>query len=252
MGIQDIIGRVPMFGGSAADDTINGDWKIICNNEILSDGVAVAFFYTDNEIMTTFTGEYKETINRGLITKVKGERTLVSIDGISALKKYAHWIHVSPNSLIGSNLLISSITKPLGIKDPLGNLTVIRHPIFGNDMGTKTTSDDTITLGNKIVEGTAIIQCEATPNELIHATGTTMRNLKRKIYTEPAAYILIHSGGRKLGIGNRIEEVHKQIIKETKNVPFIMPFTFGEYGYNEHSANICGGLMLSFTVFGKN
>lgn len=252
MGIQDIIGRVPMFGGSAADDTISGEWKIICNNEILSDGVAVAFFYTDNEIMTTFTGEYKETINRGLITKVKGERTLVSIDGISALKKYAHWVHVSPSSLIGFNLLISSITKPLGIKDPLGNLTVIRHPIFGNDMGTKTTSDDTITLGNKIVEGTAIIQCEATPNELIHATGTTMRNLKRKIYTEPAAYILIHSGGRKLGIGNRIEEVHKQIIRETKNVPFIMPFTFGEYGYNEHSANICGGLMLSFTVFGKN
>jgi len=252
MGIQDIIGRVPMFGGSAADDTISGNWKIICNNTILSDGVAVAFFYTDNEIATAFTGAYKETNNCGLITKVKNQRTLVSIDGISALKKYAHWVHVSPSTLIGFNLLASSIVKPLGIKDPLGNLTVIRHPIFGNDMGTKTTADDTITLGNKVVEGTAIIQCEITTDELIHSTGNTIRNLKKKTYTQPAAYILIHSGGRKLGIGKRIEEVHKQIIKETKNVPFIMPFTFGEYGYNEHSANICGGLMLSFTVFGKN
>ena len=27
---------------------------------------------------------------------------------------------------------------------------------------------------------------------------------------------------------------------------------FGEYGYDEHSANMCGGLMLSFTAFGKN
>ena len=34
-------------------------------------------------------------------------------------------------------------------------------------------------------------------------------------------------------------------------VPFICIFTFGEYGYREHSANTCGGLMLSFTGFGK-
>ncbi len=252
MGIQDVIGRVPVFGGSAADDDVSGNWKIICNDKIISDGVAVAFFYTDNEIATSFTGQYKETNNIGLITGVKDSRTLVSIDGISALKKYAHWIGASPNDLKGKNLLNASITKPLGIKDPLGNLTVIRHPMFGNDMGTKTTSDDTITLGNKVVEGTAIIQLEATQQELIQATGNAIKELKRKIYAEPAAYVLIHCGGRKIGIGEKIDEVHKQLLKETKGVPFITTFTFGEYGYDEHSANICGGLMLSFTAFGKN
>ncbi len=35
MGIQDIIGRVPMFGGSAADDTVEGNWKIYCNDKII-------------------------------------------------------------------------------------------------------------------------------------------------------------------------------------------------------------------------
>ena len=53
-------------------------------------------------------------------------------------------------------------------------------------------------------------------------------------------------------IGDRIEEVYKQIVKETKDVPFIVPFTFGEYGYDEHSSNICGGLMLSFTAIGED
>ena len=252
MGIQDVIGRVPMFGGSAADDTVEGKWKIICNDKVFSDGVAVAFFYTDNEIVTSFTGAYKETGNMGLITEVKDNRTLVSIDGVSALKKYGHWINVSPNALKEENLLVASITKPLGVKDPLGNLTVIRHPMFGNDMGTKTTADDTITLGNKVVEGTAIIQLEASVDDLINATGSTMKDLKKQIYTDPAAYILIHCGGRRLGIGNRIDEVHKQLVKEARGVPFITVFTFGEYGYDEHSANICGGLMLSFTAFGKN
>lgn len=252
MGIQDVIGRVPMFGGSAADDTVEGNWKIICNDKVFSDGVAVAFFYTDNEIITSYTGAYKETNNIGLISEVKDNRILVSIDEVSALKKYAGWIGATPASLTGQSLLVASILKPLGIKDPLGNSIVVRHPMFGNDNGTKTILDDTITLGNKVVPGTAIIQLEATQDELVNSTGDTLRNLRKRMYTEPAAYVLIHCGGRKLGIANRLDEVHKQLLKESKGVPFITCFTFGEYGYDEHSANMCGGLMLSFTAFGKN
>jgi hypothetical protein len=67
----------------------------------------------------------------------------------------------------------------------------------------------------------------------------------------PAAYFLVHCGGRKMGIGDRIEEVHKELVKASKGVPFITIFTFGEYGYNEHTRNTCGGLMLSFTGFEK-
>ena len=252
MGIQDVIGRVPVFGGSAADDNVEGNWKIICNDKVIDDGVAVAFIYTDNEILTSFTGAYRETGNMGLVTGVKDNRILVTIDGISALKKYAHWINSSPSSLIGKDLLMTSVTKPLGVKDPLGSLTVIRHPMFGDDMGTKSTADDTIRLGNKIVEGTAIIQLEATTDELVNSTGDTLRDLRKKMYSEPAAYVLIHCGGRKLEIGDRIDEVHKQLVRESKGVPFITAFTFGEYGYEEHSSNICGGLMLSFTAIGKN
>lgn len=251
MGIQDVIGRVPMFGGSAADDEVKNNWKIICNDKVFNDGIAVAFFYTDNEINTKYTGAYNETKNIGLITEVENERTLVSIDGVSALKKYSHWIGEAPSNLKGKNLLFASITKPLGIKDPLGNLTIVRHPMFGNDMGTRTITDDTITLGNKVVPGTAIIQLETTIDKLIESTGETLKELRKKMYNEPAAYILIHCGGRKWGINNRLEEVYQQLLKESKGIPFITCFTFGQYGYDEHSANICGGLMLSFTAFGK-
>ena len=251
MGIQDVIGRVPMFGGSAADDTVEGNWKIFCNDQVFSDGVAVAFFYTDNDIVTSYTGAYRDTENYGLITEVKNDRTLVKIDGVSALKKYADWIGKKPSELKGQNLLSASITKPLGVKDPLGNLTVVRHPMFGDDMGTKTTTDDVINLGNKVVEKTAIVQLEATVDELIKSTKTTLKDVKSQLSTEPAGYFLVHCGGRKLGIGDRIDEVYKNLVEEARGVPFITVFTFGEYGYDEHSANICGGLMLSFTAFGE-
>lgn len=252
MGIQDVIGRVPMFGGSAADDDESGKWQIICNDKVFNDGVAVAFFYTDNEIITAYDGCYRETRNVGIITEVKNNRTLATIDGISALKKYANWTNSSLSDLKGKNLLKTSVTKPLGVKDPLGNLTVVRHPMFGIDQGTRTMTDDEIELGNKVVEGTAVIQLEATIDELIDATGHTLKKLRKNLYKEPSAYILIHCGGRRLAIDDRIEEVHKQLLKEAKGVPFITAFTFGEYGYDEHSANICGGLMLSFTAFSKD
>ena len=151
----------------------------------------------------------------------------------------------------GQNLLAASITKPLGVKDPLGNLTVVRHPMFGDDNGTKTPNDDTINLGNKVVEKTAIIQLEATVDELIDSTKATLKDLKSQLSCDPAGYVLVHCGGRKLGIGNRINEVYDNLVEEAHGVPFITIFTFGEYGYDEHSCNSCGGLMLSFTGFGK-
>ena len=48
-----------------------------------------------------------------------------------------------------------------------------------------------------------------------------------------------------------MNEVYEQLKKEAGDVPFLVVFTFGEYGYEEHSSNICGGLMLSFTAIGK-
>lgn len=240
-GIQDIIGDVPFFGGSAADNAIQGDWSIFDNTKIFSDGVAVAFFYTDKLVETVYTGAYDETENVGIVTKVEGDRTLVEIDHEPALKKYASWIGVDADELKGGNLLTASITKPLGVKDALGDLIAIRHPMAGND-------DYSMNLGNKVVENTAVIQMNTTVDGLIESTANTLNDVKQKLES-PGAYFLVHCGGRKVGIGDRIEEVYEKIKEEANGVPFITIFTFGEYGYNNHTRNTCGGLMLSFTGF---
>lgn len=250
-GIQDIIGRVPCFGGSAADNTVEGKWSLFFNNEVFDDGVVVAFFYTNKDINTIYTGTYRETDKMGIITEVKDKRTLVSIDGVSALKKYAEWIEVSPSELKENNLLVASITKPLGVKSPFGDMTVIRHPMFGDDNHTKTFNDDTMRLGNNLIEKTAVIQMEATVDELIESTGNTLRELKKKC-PNASGYLLVHCGGRRLGIGDRMNEVYEQLQKEAGDVPFLVAFTFGEYGYTtDAQCNTAGGLMLSFTAFEK-
>ena len=132
----------------------------------------------------------------------------------------------------GGNLLAYAIQKPLGVKDPLGDLIAVRHPMNGND-------DGSMNIGNNLAVGTAVIQLEGSVDEIIAAVGKTLKELEAKIGAPIAGLHLVHCGGRRAGIGDRINEV------------FLMEYTFGEYGYEDDGRNTCGGLMLSFTAFGK-
>jgi len=242
-GIQDVIGRVPCFGGSAADNTVEGKWSIFYNDDIFSDGVAVAFFYTPKEITTEYTGAYNETDDVGIITKLNGKRILAEINGKPAVEVYKKWRKLKDEDVTGGNLLVTTIESPLGIKDRLGNLTAIRHPMAGNE-------DGSMNIGANLTEKTAVIRMEATVEELINSTGKTLKELKKKS-PESAGYLLVHCGGRRLGIGERMTEVYDQLKKEAGDTPFLVVFTFGEYGYADDQANTTGGLMLSFTSFEK-
>jgi len=243
-GISDVIGRVPFFGGSAADNSIAGEWKLFANQEVFADGVTVAFFYADKPVSNLFTGAYRETGDTGIITKVANNRTLVEIDGVPALKKYAQWAKVDPDSLKGANLLVHTILSPLGVKDRLGDLTAIRHPMNGND-------DYSMAIGANLAEKTAVIRMEGSVDELVTSGAKTIDDLKAKMKETPAAFHLVHCGGRRAGIADRIDELTAGVKKAAGNVPFIMEFTFGEYGFEDDGNNTTGGLMLSYTGFAE-
>ena len=243
-GIEDVIGRVPFFGGSAADNSVEGKWKVLYGTAAYPNGVSVVFFYTKKKAGFCYTGEYKETAKAGIITKIDGKRHIVEIDGVPALDKYASWLGAKPEDLFGLNLLGASICHPLGEKDRLGDLIAIRHPMVGN-------ADHTINVGSDVAAGTAVIYMDGSPDELIGSTGRTIRIVDARLGEKPGAYLLVHCGGRRGGIGDRIGEAAAEIKAAAGDVPFIGVFTFGEYGFEDWGANTCGGLMLSFAGFQK-
>ena len=246
-GIQDVIGNVPVFGGSAADNTVEGKWSILNDGEAFADGLTIAIFYTKGEMKNLYTGAYHETNNVGVITKVRDERTLVEIDHEPALKKYAEWTGKSVESLMGNNLLTESICAPLGVKDPIGKVTAVRHPMFGND-------DLSMNIGANLAENTAVIELSNTPEGILKANEETINNLNKLMVNEPTSYFLVHCGGRRLGLA--LSSIEDKIYPEVKKVipdkEFLMVFTFGEYGTGDHSSNTVGGLSLSYTAFGGN
>jgi hypothetical protein len=233
---------VPFFGGSAADNSISGEWKLFADEMITGNGAAVAFFYTAGKFANKYTGAYGESKKSGIITKINGKRCLVEIDGVPAIKKYAEWSGKDVEKLKGGNLLVETICNPLGVKDRLGDLVAIRHPMFGND-------DLSMNIGSDLSENTAVIYMEGSVDELVKSNAETLEGLKKEL---PSAkgYFLVHCGGRRAGFGDRIEEAAAEIIKAAGNVPFLCQFTFGEYGFEKDGNNTCGGLMRSFTAFG--
>ena len=245
-GIEDVIGRVPMFGGSAADNTVEGKWSIICNEDVFSDGCAVAFFYTDSYMKNLYTGEYNETGKYGVITEVKGDRTLVSIDGVPAVKKYCEWTGKKEEDVMGGKLLAETIFNPLGVKDPIGSVTAIRHPMAAND-------DLSMNIGAKLAVGTSVMLMEGTADSLVNANPNAIKKLDSIMTEEAQSYFLVHCGGRRLGLElqGAEERIYPAVKEYTKDKPFLMVFTFGEYGSSDHSANTVGGLSLSYTGFGK-
>lgn len=244
-GANRVVGRVPNFGGSAADNTIEGNWSLYLDDNVTGEGVAIALIYTRAGFKNEFTGAYRETADMGIITKVEGTRCLQEIDGVPAVKKYAKWRKMNTADLMGGKLLVETILSPLGVKDRLGDLTAIRHPMFAND-------DYSMNIGANLSVGTTVIRMEATVDELIKSVSSTLKALKKQCgKKEIVAYHLVHCGGRRAGIGDRINEVHREIKKVVDGVPYIMEFTFGEYGYVDDGRNTTGGLMLSFTAFTK-
>ena len=246
LGIQDVIGEVPVFGGSAADNTVEGKWSIICDDKIFSDGCAIAIFATDAPMANIYKGQFTETEQAGIITKVNGNRTLAEIDHVPALDKYIEWTGFNKDEVMGGNMLAASIFDPLGVKDPIGRVTAVRHPMGAND-------DGSLSIGANMVPNTAIIHLHMEPDEMVQANPKTILEVDEKIGGSADSYFLVHCGGRRLGLQlkGKEEEIYPAVKKVTGDKEFLMVFTFGEYGINEHSGNTVGGLSLSFTGFKK-
>ena len=156
--------------------------------------------------------------------------------------RFAEWNGLNADDLMGQNLLVASIPCALGVKTLQGDLTAVRHPMIGNP-------DYSFNVGAKVAPKTAIIQLKNDVDGLINGAAQTVKDVKENF--DPAALFLVHCGGRKLGIGDRVDEDFVAIKSACGNVPFIVAFTFGEYGQMNHSGATIGGLSLSFTGFSK-
>lgn len=240
-GVQDILGDIPVFGGTACDDNIIGDWEVISDEGSFKSGCAIALLYTNKKIKSIYETGYQETNNYGIITKVEEDSIISEIDHVPALKKYSEWTGMDTKELLGPNLMTKSIQYPLGIKNIEENTITIKHPIIANQ-------DNSMILDSNITDKICIVQMKSNIDNMINHTSKCIK----KIYNdfEPTACIIIQNCFREKILNDDIDENFVAIKNTIGNIPFIVAFSFKEYGRIEHS-NLINSLAISVTGFSK-
>ena len=238
-GVQDVVGRIPVFGGSAADNEFEGKWKVFTNDMIVTDGCAIMLIYNKKGINAVYEVPYIETGVSGIITKIDNERTIAEIDNTPALVKFSEWTKFPLEDVKGINALDASVIYPFSVKDPINSVTLLRQPVFS-------TEDNTVIMSNNVAVGTCINLMHATGEDFVECMDNSLDKLNSKSKNEIGAYLFFHCGKRKYIMSDdELMSMYKIMKEKTNGVPFICTFSFGEYGFNDHSANSCGSLMLS-------
>jgi hypothetical protein len=79
--------NIPIAGGSAADNTIEGHWNQFANGVVYSGGVVVTAMFPSTGVHSFFWSGYYTTEHRGTVTQASG-RTIHTIDNRPAAEVY--------------------------------------------------------------------------------------------------------------------------------------------------------------------
>ena len=251
-GICEVVGPdVPIIGGSAADNTVEGNWSLFDRHEIFDNGVVLSVFFPTKQTADVFQNGYSPTEHSGVVTRSSGRR-IFEIDGCPAADVLNEWTRgeVIPERFDEPTAILSESTLwPLGsviqTKEDREDYILI-HPSGVNP-------DRSIDVFANVHEGQRITQMNGTKDSLIARAGgvaTLSRSALERDNTELSGALVVFCGGCMLAVQDRVDEVADAVSNALGGVPFLGVFTFGEQGRMQTGGNLHGNLMISCVAFG--
>lgn len=241
----------PIVGGSAADNSIAGDWRILAQDRAIADGAVVSVLFPGAMVSTAFESGYAPSACRGIVTRA-ARRTILEIDGEPAARVYARWTEgaIRQPASGRENILMASALTPLGRPDGLLEdmpLYVLSHP-------ETIASDGALTLFTEVATGDEIVMMKGTTGTLVGRAASVVRSAAVIGDLDPgriAALAILYCGGCMLQVRDRLGEIRASLTREFPGVPMAVGFTFGEQGAHSLGATRHGNLMISAIVFGN-
>lgn len=251
-GIEEVLGHsVPIIGGSAADNTVEGHWELIANDTLLHEAVVLSVLFPSVHAMSTFHSGYMPTDTVGTVTRAAG-RTIHEIDHRPAAVVYDEWTGgtVRPALDGGGNVLSMTTLHPLGrVVGQIGNI-----PYYQLSHPDGVTPDGALTLFSNIETGAEVTLMEGSVDGLVRRAGAVVRSAIESSGLEAdriSGAMVVYCAGCMLTVREQMDDVAAGIRDQLPGVPFTGTFTFGEQGCFVGGENRHGNLMISVTVFGS-
>lgn len=242
--------RVPVFGGSAADDTIGGQWRVFLDHRRLERGVVLAGFSAPTRINGGFVGGYLPGEHRAVVTRAEG-RIVHELDGQPAAELYDRWTNGAIRSHLvhGGRVLAETNLLPLArtIANPGGlPRRLLSHP--------ESVLPETRSLAffTRFEQGDQVQLMTNTRASLTPRMGqATERALERLDRNKPVrGGLLVYCAGCLSATPELGDEIGAQFRRVAGDVPFVGVCSFGEQGsFFSRGSNYHGNLMCSAVVF---
>lgn len=238
----------PIIGGSSADNTVEGNWYQITNDQVMHNGVVVTALYPSTSVRFAFDNSYNPTSHKGIITKVSG-RTIFEINHRPAAEVYNEWTGgVITDYLDGGNILAASTLHPLGraFMWTRGSTAYqLTHP-------DAVLENRALSLFTKADRGEEIVLMESSREHLVNRVDrVTSRALAGMSAPDKqiAGALVVYCAGCMLAVQDDMDEVARKFCEALGGQPFLGLHTFGEQGCAMPGENTHANLMMSTVIF---
>lgn len=248
-GIGAVVGDdVPVVGGSAADNTVSGEWKLFDAAHEYTDAVVVSALFPSSRVVSAFQSGYSPTSKTGRVTRAEGRRIL-EIDGRPAARVYDEWTDGAIHDALeaGGNILSKTTLHPLGRRvGVVGGAPYYRlaHP-------DSVTADGGLSLFADVQVGDTVVLMEGSVDGLVTRAGRVAHEAMDRASldaTNVAGALVVFCAGCMLTVKDDMETVVAGLREALPNKPFLGVFTFGEQGCMAGGENVHGNLMISATL----
>ncbi|XKF15160.1 FIST C-terminal domain-containing protein [Halomonas sp. BLK-85] len=247
-GLRSMFGDdLPVYGGTAADNDISGQWSLFGPGGTCHNGVVVSVMFPSGGMSSSYNSGYAPLVEQGTVTRVEGRR-LIEIDGQPAAAVYHQWTEgrVPMAGDTPLSVLAEATFWPLGrVTHEVAGVPfhLLAHPAIAHP-------DGSLEMFADLDEGDQLWQMHGSAQSLVSRASRVTSFARGNLEAEPAGALVVFCGGCMLAIQDRMHEVKAGIDESLEGVPWLGIFTFGEQGQLPKGPSRHGNLMISCTVFG--
>jgi hypothetical protein len=172
-GIKSVVGAVPVFGGTAADNELKKpyEWsQFSSEGGVSQNGVVLVLGWSSVEVACYMSSGFQPTEQKGVATRTSGS-TILEIDGRPAMTVYDEWTRASGEVVVG--LTTGSIDTTT--EDIAGELRPIGVPLDDDDKEFRVlhplsvdSAAGSLTVGGWVAEGTNLTLLAAEAETLVN------------------------------------------------------------------------------------
>ncbi len=239
---QRSLGRLPLFGGSTADDWRMTENWVLLDEEAHADSMVLAIFETQLQYGIAMDHGFVPTGLRATVTRADGHEIL-ELDDQPAATVYARITGCSQAELAGKHLTMTT-GFTMGRADPLGQFSINVASYFTPRGG--------IAVTRPVVPGTVLILMSSVTGDMVCAGQNAIRKaVMRGGITTPVCAITAYCAlrPRVIGAGNVTREL--ELMAEMLDGQLTGFFSFGEQGLTDNGTVTHNNAVVSVLVFGN-